>query len=153
MHTHGHILIEHLTGARHCSSKISVNIYKVLGLELANRKYSGLPTLCVPLSLALLVEVAIVAEDGGVTSAATRVVLVADELLPRATVAFGDGGVVELFRWDTLQRLRIAWEWNDTGDRQGLGSIPHHLSHSHTPGKNGEDGGEESRDWRWGWGA
>lgn len=102
--THAWALTEH-----RCSSKISVNIYKVLALALASRKYSGLPTLCVPLSLALLVEVAIVAGDGSVTSAATRVVVsVADELLPRATVPFGDGGVVELLRWDALQRLRIA---------------------------------------------
>lgn len=58
------------------------------------------------------------------TSAATGVVLVADELLPRAPVAFGDGGVVELLRWDALQGLGIAWGWNGIGDRQGLGSIP-----------------------------
>lgn len=55
--------------------------------------------------------------------------MVADELLPRATIAFGDGGVVELFRWDVLQRLRVAWEWNGSGDKRGLGSISHHLSH------------------------
>jgi hypothetical protein len=100
-----HILIEYLTGASHCSSKISLNFYKVPGLEPASRKYPGLPTLCVPLSLALLVEVAIVSGDGSVTSAATRVVLVAGELLPRAPVAFGDGRVVELLRWDALQGL------------------------------------------------
>lgn len=51
-------------------------------------------------------------------SAATPVVSVADKLLPWATVAFGDGGVVELFRWDALQRLCIAWGWNGIGDSE-----------------------------------
>lgn len=71
--------------------------------------------------------------------AAIRVVLVADELLPRATVAFGDGGVVELLRRDALERLCIAWGWNGAGD------ISTSHSQRHLVGENGEGGGEESR--------
>lgn len=56
----------------------------------------------------LLVEISVVVGAGGVTSAIALVVPVADELLPGAAVALGDGGVVELLWRDALQRLRIA---------------------------------------------
>lgn len=42
------------------------------------------------------------------TSAFAQVVLVADELLPWAAVALGDGRVVELLGRDALQWLGIA---------------------------------------------
>ena len=58
--------------------------------------------------LVLLVEISILRQTGGVTSALTQVVPVADELLPRAAVALGDGCVVELLGWDALQWLSIT---------------------------------------------
>lgn len=60
----------------------------------------------------LLVEISILEKAGGVTSAMALVVPVADELLPRAAVALGDGCVVELLWWDAFQWLGIACRWS-----------------------------------------
>lgn len=43
------------------------------------------------------------------SAAATRVISVADKLLPRAMIAFGDGGVVELLGRDAFQWFGVAW--------------------------------------------
>ena len=58
--------------------------------------------------LVLRVEISILQQAVGVTSAFAQVLPVADELLPRAAVALGDGRVVELLGRDALQWLSIA---------------------------------------------
>lgn len=63
---------------------------------------------------ALLVEISVLRRAGGVTSAISLVIPVADKLLPRAAVALGDDRVVELLWRDTLEWLSIAWRWSRT---------------------------------------
>lgn len=87
---------------------------------------TGSRTLQVPpqLPAALLVEIPILGRARGVTSAVALVVPVADELLPRAAVALGDGRVVELLGRDALQGLRVAWGWSRArGRRAGKGPL------------------------------
>lgn len=91
----------------------------VLGLELGHGNEgpkSHLPPPSHP-SLALLIEIPIVSEAGGVPLALERVVPVADKLLPGAAVTLGYGGVVELLGRDALQGLSIACD----DQAQGVG--------------------------------